>query len=144
MDDLEFMLSGDLSGERLVVFSCFKRVVEFAARRLAAYRPLVIHSGVSAKDRRTSGGGSTRTSGPAAHPGHGRHEPGPEPSGGRAVWSLDLPWNPGPCASGSPRGPDRPGRPVRAVGSLAAQTPAGGATVDDWFDGLIFPRKRAA
>lgn len=145
-DDLVAMLTGDLAGERVVVFSCFKRVVEFAARRLAAYRPLIIHSGVSASDRAdarrrfNSGLGEGRLI-----IGTGAMARGMNLQAARVVWSLDLPWNPGAQRQRIGR-VARIGQTAASVLSIhsRAQTPSGGPTVDDWFDAVIFPRKRAA
>lgn len=145
-DDLEAMLDTELSGERVVVFSCYRRVIEFLARRWAARGPLVIHSGVSGKDRadirrrfNSELGKGRLILGTAAM------SRGMNLQSARVVWSLDLPWNPGAMRQRIGR-VARIGQTARKVLSVhsRAETPEGGQTVDHWFDLRIFPRKKAA
>lgn len=51
LDDLISVLDGELSGERLVVFSKYRRIVEFAAARLARFHPMLLTGKTSAKER---------------------------------------------------------------------------------------------
>jgi len=51
LDDLDELLDGDLSSQRVLVFSKYRRSVIYAAKRLARLRPFVIHGGVPFAER---------------------------------------------------------------------------------------------
>lgn len=51
LDDLEELLAGELKGERVVLFTRFTKVAEFAYRRLTRFRPNLITGGTSNAER---------------------------------------------------------------------------------------------
>lgn len=95
LDDLVSLLDGELSGERVVVFSQYTTVVNFAAKRLARFRPLMISGEVSSAKRTearrvfasTSGEGRVMLGTAAMQRGLNLQAAG-------VVFNLDLPWNP--------------------------------------------------
>jgi SNF2 family DNA or RNA helicase len=97
-DDLLHLLEGELSGERLVLFTRSRQVAEHAAERLSQYKPLMITGKTSQRDRTLN---RNRFNSPD---GVGRLMICTE-AGQRAlnlqaagvVGNLDLPWTPAAC-----------------------------------------------
>lgn len=51
MDELETLLANELAGQRVIVISRFRRVIEFAAARLRARKPWIIHGDTPQSER---------------------------------------------------------------------------------------------
>lgn len=51
LDDFERLLDTELAGERVIVFTQYRRACEYIAQRLARFNPLQIHGKVSQADR---------------------------------------------------------------------------------------------
>lgn len=95
LDDLESLLDGELTGERLVVFSRFKVIARFVYRRLARFRPMIIDGDTSTGNRDLA-----RRRFESVH-GVGRilicteaGDSGLNLQAAGVVVNLDLPWNP--------------------------------------------------
>lgn len=142
VDDLEELLSGDLASHRVLVFSKYRRCIVYAAARLAAFRPYVIHGGVpiperdSIRRRFCSPGGLGRVL-----LGTEAMAKGLNLQDASVVVNLDLPWNHGKLRQ-------RVGRVARIgqkrksvlVISYRAEIP-GKATVDDYFLGKVLAKR---
>lgn len=142
VDDLAELLEGDLSSQRVLVFSKYRVAVEFAAKRLSGLRPFVIHGGVSFENRNairkrfSSAGGLGRVliGTEAMSRGLNLQE-------ASVVVNLDLPWNHAKLRQ-------RVGRVARIgqkrksvlVISYRAVIP-GQATVDDYFVSKILAKR---
>lgn len=144
MDDLEHLLVTELSGERVIVISKFRRVVEFARARLAHLKPWAIHGGTSQQERSevrrrfdsSLGEGKVLLGTEAIERGMNLQSAG-------VLYNLDLPWN-------AARLRQRAGRIARlgqerdrVLVLNACASIEGRCTVDDWLVDIV-TRKRAS
>lgn len=143
MDDLEHLLATELWGERVIVISKFRKVIEFARVRLVRLKPWAIHGGTTQSERSdirrrfdsALGEGKVLLGTEAIERGMNLQSAG-------VLYNLDLPWN-------AARLRQRAGRIARlgqergrVLVLNACATLEGRCTVDDWLVDIV-TRKRA-
>ena len=140
VDDLASLLEGDLSSQRVLVFSKYRVAAIFAANRLADFSPFLIHGGVSFPERDSIRKKFSGSSGRVLI-GTEAMARGMNLQAASVVVNLDLPWNHAKLRQ-------RVGRVARIgqqrksvlVISYRATIP-GRATVDDYFISKIMQKR---
>ncbi len=143
MDDLAAMLRGELSGQRVIVISRFRRVIEFAAARLRQFRPYVIVGATPSRERAEI---RRRFCSPM---GEGRVLLGTEAierglnlQAAGVLYNLDLPWNAARLRQRVGR-IARVGQSRRKVLVLNSIAKLGkGRSVDDWILTIVLGKRR--
>lgn len=139
LDDLESLLDGELSGEQIVVFTRFKRVLDIAMERFRRFHPLAISGATSARERslarrRFTEKGSVFRLLFCTEAG----DRGLNLQAAGVVGNLDLPWNHAKMRQRVGRvariGQER--RSILVINWIARQS-GGTLTVDDYFARLI-------
>ena len=147
IEDLDHLLRGELSGERVIVFTKFKTVATYAAKRLKDYRPMIIAGGIDNIERdairrrfeSTSGAGRLLIGTDAMARALNLQAAG-------VVVNLDLPWN-------HSRLRQRVGRVARygqrresvlCISYVAKVHGSDAKTIDDYFIGKIESKRKIA
>lgn len=141
LDDLVSLLDGELSGEKVVVFSRFATVARYVAARLARYRPFLVCGDTPQADRSTFVRRFSLERGSRLFIGTEAADRGLNLQAASVVVNLDIPWTGGRLAQRVGRCLRFGQRASRVLVLNYSSSCPGSPGIDDYMLGKVLARR---